>query len=158
MNFRTDSDVITGRRSFQVLDSVVSILRAMTNIAQIDIQGHTDDRGSADHNRDLSNRRALSVRTYLVQHGLDESRLVAHGFGPDCPLMPGSSRAARAANRRVQFVIVTPETPAGQCANLSAAAGPDGNAAVSVPTPTPTTRRGRHGGGHGGGRRGRRRH
>ena len=124
VNFRTDSDEITGRRSFDVLNSVVAILRAMTNIAQVDVQGHTDDRGSAEHNRDLSNRRALSVRTYLIQHGVDETRLVAHGFGPDCPLRPGRSAAARAANRRVQFIIVSPESPAGQCHNPTAPATP----------------------------------
>jgi len=117
VNFRTDSDEITGPTSFRVLDSVVSILRAMVNIAQIDIQGHTDDRGAADHNRDLSNRRAASVVNYLREHGIDASRLASHGFGPDCPMEQGRSSRARAANRRVQFVIVSPETPAGQCVN-----------------------------------------
>lgn len=155
VNFRTDSDVIVGRQSFQVLDSVISILRAMSNLS-VDVQGHTDDRGDAAHNLDLSNRRALSVRRYLTEHGIVESRLEGHGFGPNCPLIPGSSRAARSANRRVQFVIVTPETPAGRCAN----AGPTGTgpAAVGIAAPVeeaPAGRHGRHGhgGGHGGGHR-----
>jgi outer membrane protein OmpA-like peptidoglycan-associated protein len=125
INFRTDSDEITGAQSFRVLDSVTAILQAMTNIAQVDIQGHTDDRGAADHNRDLSNRRAASVVRYLTEHGVSAERLTSHGFGPDCPLQTGRSRSARAANRRVQFVIVSAETPAGQCvgANAAPAAG-----------------------------------
>lgn len=143
VNFRTDSDQIVGRQSFQVLDSVISILRAMSNL-RVDVQGHTDDRGDAAHNLDLSNRRALSVRRYLVEHGITEDRLEGHGFGPNCPLIPGSSRAARSANRRVQFVIVTPETPAGRCAN----AGPSGSgpAAIGISAPVEEAPAGRHGG------------
>jgi outer membrane protein OmpA-like peptidoglycan-associated protein len=158
VNFRTNSDVIVGRQSFQVLDSVISILRAMSNL-QVDVQGHTDDVGDAAHNLDLSNRRALSVRRYLTEHGVVESRLEGHGFGPNCPLIPGTTRAARAANRRVQFVIVTADTPAGRCANAApAGAGP---AAIGIaPIEEPTGRHGRHGGRHGGGHGGshRRRH
>lgn len=142
VNFRTDSDEITGRQSFQVLEAVVGILRAMTNITSIDIQGHTDDRGAADHNRDLSNRRAASVLRYLTEHGIETGRLSSHGFGPDCPAIPGTSRAARAANRRVQFVIVSPETPAGQCVNGVTIGTPSNNA---NPTPPAAEEGGRHG-------------
>jgi outer membrane protein OmpA-like peptidoglycan-associated protein len=152
VNFRTDRDEIVGRQSFQVLDSVVSILRVMGNLS-VDIQGHTDDRGDAAHNLDLSNRRALSVRTYLVAHGINEGRLEGHGFGPNCPMIPGSTRAARAANRRVQFVIVTPDTPAGRCAN--AAPSGSGPAAISIAAPVDDAPAGRHGRR---GRRHRRRH
>ncbi len=127
VNFRTDRDEIIGARSFQVLDSVVSILRTMPGI-QLDIQGHTDYRGTPSYNRDLSNRRAFSVRRYLMAHGAEESRLQSHGFGNDCPLLPGQGRQARAANRRVQFIIVSAATPAGQCHN------PTPGAAVA-PTP-----------------------
>lgn len=121
VNFRTNSAEITGARSFNILDAVSAILAASPQIALIDIQGHTDDRGSADRNRTLSNERANSVRQYLSQHGVAESRLVSHGFGPDCPLQSGRSRSAREANRRVQFVIVGPDQPAGRCVGASAA-------------------------------------
>lgn len=120
VNFRTNRDEIVGARSFAVLDAVVSLLRAMPNITAVDVQGHTDDRGAAEHNRDLSFRRAASVRRYLIAHGVAEARLEAHGFGPDCPLQPGRSRDARRANRRVQFLIAGPDTPAGRCHNPSA--------------------------------------
>jgi outer membrane protein OmpA-like peptidoglycan-associated protein len=120
VNFRTNRDEIVGPRSFAVLDAVVSLLRAMPNITSVDVQGHTDDRGAADHNRDLSFRRAASVRRYLMAHGVEEARLEAHGFGPDCPLVTGRTANARRANRRVQFLITGPDTPAGRCHNPTA--------------------------------------
>ncbi|MEZ4394020.1 MAG: OmpA family protein [Polyangiales bacterium] len=121
VNFRTNSAEISGTRSFNVLDAVSSILTALPQIALVDVQGHTDDRGSAERNRTLSNNRANSVVQYLTQHGVAASRLEAHGFGPDCPLMPGRSRRARDANRRVQFVIVSPTQPSGRCVGAAAA-------------------------------------
>jgi outer membrane protein OmpA-like peptidoglycan-associated protein len=112
VRFRTDSDQLVGARSFAILDAVVAILNANPDIARLDVQGHTDDRGSAEHNRDLSQRRAASVVAYLRDHGVGAARLESHGFGPDRPLVPGQSRAARAANRRVEFHIV-PAAAAG---------------------------------------------
>ncbi len=141
INFRTDSDEITGAQSFRVLDSVTGILRAMTNILHIDVQGHTDDRGAADHNRDLSNRRAMSVVRYLTEHGIEAGRLAAHGFGPDCPLQPGTSRAARAANRRVQFVIVSDSTPEGRCVGAEGAAAGTQVQAATAPAAAGRNRR-----------------
>jgi len=117
VNFRIGSDVIVGRQSFQVLDSVVSILRAMSNLS-VDIQGHTDDvEVDAADLRELSIRRVRSVRRYLVAHGINVSRLDGHGFGLTCPMIPGPSRAARAANRRVQFQIISSGSPTGRCVN-----------------------------------------
>lgn len=146
VNFRTNSAEITGTRSFNVLDAVSSILTALQQIGQVDIQGHTDDRGSADRNRTLSNDRANSVRQYLVQHGVSESRLVSHGFGPDCPLEQGRSRRARDANRRVQFVIVSPEQPAGRCVGASGVTAGTPAAAAAAPEAAPAEETGgRHG-------------
>ncbi len=143
VNFRTDSDEIVGATSFRVLNSVISVLRAMTNILHIDVQGHTDDRGAADHNRELSQRRAASVVRYLTEHGIDGGRLAAHGFGPDCPIQAGTSRAARAANRRVQFVIVSETTPEGRCVGATgeAAAGVQVQAATAPAQAAPRRHR-----------------
>ncbi|MBL8601850.1 MAG: OmpA family protein [Myxococcales bacterium] len=134
VNFRTDSDEITGARSFEVLNAVLSVFRSLGAEIRIDVQGHTDDRGAADHNRDLSQRRATSVVHYLTEHGVDAARLEAHGFGPDCPIQAGTSRAARRANRRVQFIIVSSDTPAGRC--VSADGSVQGTRTV-VPSPAP---------------------
>lgn len=105
VRFRNNRSAIQGRRSFAVLDAVVAIMRASPDITQLDVQGHTDDHGSADRNRTLSQERAAAVVAYLTEHGVEAGRLTAHGFGPDRPLVQGTSRRARAANRRVEFHI-----------------------------------------------------
>ena len=91
------------RQSFKVLDAVVEVLQKNPDI-KIEIQGHTDNRGSARYNKKLSDRRAASVRKYLVSHGTAPSRLTSHGYGFERPLVPNDSPQNRALNRRVQFV------------------------------------------------------
>jgi outer membrane protein OmpA-like peptidoglycan-associated protein len=71
---------------------------------KIEVQGHTDNRGSANYNKGLSNRRAGSVMKYLVSHGVSPDRLTSQGYGFDRPLVPNTSDQNRALNRRVQFV------------------------------------------------------
>ncbi len=105
VNFATNSDRIVGARSFQVLDSVAAVLRAHPELPHIEVQGHTDDRGVAQANRDLSQRRAAAVVTYLTAHGIEATRLGARGFGPDVPMVPNTNARARATNRRVEFHI-----------------------------------------------------
>jgi outer membrane protein OmpA-like peptidoglycan-associated protein len=70
------------------------------------IEGHTDDVGQIAYNVDLSRRRAEAVRDALVLRGVAPERLRARGFGPSRPLVEGDTDAARAANRRVTFVVV----------------------------------------------------
>ena len=101
-------------KSFGLLDQVVKALRAHREIKRLEVQGHTDDVGSKKFNMKLSQARASSVRRYLTQHGVDEDRLTATGFGPTQPRVKLNKRkmskkvlkAARAENRRVQFVIL----------------------------------------------------
>ena len=102
--FELDKDIIA-KESFSLLDEVVETLLNHPEITLVEIQGHTDDQGDDDYNLDLSMRRAKSVRTYLVQSGVEESRLLAQGYGESAPLQPGTSEEARAANRRVEFHI-----------------------------------------------------
>jgi outer membrane protein OmpA-like peptidoglycan-associated protein len=89
--------------SFPVLDAVVDVLGKNPEI-KIEIQGHTDNVGSARYNKDLSNRRAGSVRKYLVSHGLSPDRLTSQGYGMERPIVDNSTDQNRALNRRVQFV------------------------------------------------------
>ena len=105
--FRTDSDVIL-RRSFALLDNVAAVLTAHPEIARIRVEGHTDSRGSREHNLDLSNRRAASVVRYLVDRGhIDAARLESMGYGPDRPVVEGADTPEEhAQNRRVVFAIV----------------------------------------------------
>ncbi|MBL8602635.1 MAG: OmpA family protein [Myxococcales bacterium] len=105
VNFANNSDRIVGRTSFDVLDAVAAVMNAHSEIQQVDVQGHTDDRGNAARNRSLSQRRADRVRSYLVDHGVAAARLTAHGFGPDQPIAPNTTSIGRATNRRVEFHI-----------------------------------------------------
>jgi OmpA-OmpF porin, OOP family len=89
--------------SFAVLDAVVEVLERFPEI-RIEVQGHTDNRGSAAYNKKLSEARSGSVKQYLVSHGIDPSRLTSRGYGFDRPLVPNDTDQNRALNRRVQFV------------------------------------------------------
>ena len=69
----------------------------------ISVNGHTDDVGTAAYNKALSERRAQAVRDYLVQAGLPPEILSVTGHGKSLPLVPGTTDAARAKNRRVEL-------------------------------------------------------
>jgi OmpA-OmpF porin, OOP family len=94
--------------SFPILDAVVQVLVNNPKIT-LEIQGHTDNVGSAGYNQKLSQSRADSVRMYLVNHGIDSSRLRSVGYGLTQPIVPNTTEQNRALNRRVQFIRT--ETP-----------------------------------------------
>ncbi len=101
VQFAFDSaDILPAARS--QLDAIAEGIRMLPATQAVVIEGHTDALGSDDYNEQLSQRRALSVRRYLVAtHGIDASRLRAVGMGEQATL-PGLDRNA-AENRRVQF-------------------------------------------------------
>jgi len=102
IHFEFDKDKIRPE-SFPVLDAVVEVLVKNPAI-KIEVQGHTDNKGSSQYNKNLSDRRAASVMKYLVSHGVPASRLTSHGYGFDRPLVPNTTAQNRALNRRVQFI------------------------------------------------------
>lgn len=69
------------------------------------IIGHTDDSGGLQTNMQLSQQRADAVKSYLLSQQLDERRLETHGEGPNYPLLPNTTPANRAANRRVEILL-----------------------------------------------------
>lgn len=69
------------------------------------VTGHTCDVGAASYNMGLSERRAAAVKNYLVESGIDASRIVSQGRGETMPLVPNTSEEARSLNRRVEMVI-----------------------------------------------------
>ncbi|MCB9681539.1 MAG: OmpA family protein [Alphaproteobacteria bacterium] len=95
--------------SYPVLDAVVAVMKDHPEIARIRIEGHTDSQGAEAYNQDLSERRALAVRQYLVDAGISPTRLLARGYGELYPVAPNGSEEGRAQNRRVEFVILPPE-------------------------------------------------
>jgi OmpA-OmpF porin, OOP family len=90
--------------SFALLDDVA---RAMTDNPKIkvEVQGHTDSKGDDDYNLKLSQRRAESVRTYLIRKGIDSNRMVPKGYGENVPIADNRTQEGRDQNRRVEFVI-----------------------------------------------------
>jgi outer membrane protein OmpA-like peptidoglycan-associated protein len=104
INFVTDSAEIVAD-SEGLLTEIADVLLRHPEITRVEIQGHTDNRGGHDHNQDLSQRRAESVRDWLVAHGVDSSRLEPHGYGDANPIAPNITASGRARNRRVQFII-----------------------------------------------------
>lgn len=70
------------------------------------VEGHTDAVGSEAYNRQLSERRALAVRNYLVRQGIAPDRIETQGYGPQYPVAPNDTPAGRQQNRRVDVVIL----------------------------------------------------
>ncbi|MCK5688339.1 OmpA family protein, partial [Myxococcota bacterium] len=93
-------------RSFSLLDQVASVLKANLQVTKIQVEGHTDDRGSDTGNLALSQARAQSVLDYLVSKEIDPSRLIAIGYGEARPISSNSTKRGREANRRVRFVVL----------------------------------------------------
>jgi OmpA-OmpF porin, OOP family len=87
---------------YRELNDFVATLNRYRDL-DITIEGHTDNFGSATYNQILSRKRAKAVLDYLVKHGIGRSRLSAIGYGASRPLVPNTSRANRAINRRVQL-------------------------------------------------------
>jgi OmpA-OmpF porin, OOP family len=90
--------------SYKILEAVADVLKRFPKMT-LEVQGHTDDRGSAQLNKWLSQQRADAVKKHLItKHSVDSSRLTAKGYGKDEPLVPNNSNINRALNRRVQFI------------------------------------------------------
>jgi outer membrane protein OmpA-like peptidoglycan-associated protein len=83
------------------------MLTALQNNEQlkVDIEGHTDAKGSDDYNKDLSQRRADSVVQWLIDHGIDKSRMTPIGHGEAKPVSDNETPQGRALNRRVAIVV-----------------------------------------------------
>ncbi|MBX5482043.1 MAG: OmpA family protein [Myxococcaceae bacterium] len=92
-------------QSFAILDEVARVLKEHPEVGPVTIEGHTDNRGGAAYNRDLSTRRARAVLEYLVRKGIDRKRLRAKGYGEDSPIAPNDTPLGRAKNRRVEFTL-----------------------------------------------------
>jgi outer membrane protein OmpA-like peptidoglycan-associated protein len=114
VQFKSDSAEIL-RDSDATLVAVGMTLKMHPEIAKIRIEGHTDDRGRVEHNRELSYKRALAVSKWLMKFGIDKARLEPLGFGPRRPVDDNKTDTGRQANRRVDFFItvLTPDASRG---------------------------------------------
>jgi len=101
VNFANNSATLTPE-STTVLDQAAAGLIRRGDI-KVEVAGHTDNRGTAALNRDLSQRRAEAVMRYLVSKGAAASNLTARGYGPDSPVADNKTSSGRAENRRVEL-------------------------------------------------------
>ena len=88
-----------------ILKDVVSAMKASPRV-NVEIHGHTDNTGSLELNNRLSLQRADSVKKFLVENGIAESRLATKGYGPSRPIADNNTEEGRQENRRIEFVIV----------------------------------------------------
>jgi peptidoglycan-associated lipoprotein len=87
-----------------ILDRKAEIMRANSAL-RIRVSGHADDRGSDEYNLVLGNKRALSAKQYLVNKGIDASRIDVTSFGEERPVDPAGTETAWAQNRRAEFEV-----------------------------------------------------
>ncbi len=104
INFKTGKAILEPS-STPALDEAVKVLKEYPSV-RVEISGHTDNRGGREINMRLSGSRADAVKTYLVEHGIDESRISTRGAGPDEPIDSNASKSGRAANRRIEFRVL----------------------------------------------------
>jgi outer membrane protein OmpA-like peptidoglycan-associated protein len=90
------------------LDKIVEVFKKYPD-TDIEVQGHTDDKGSEEFNQGLSVRRAVAVTDYLNNKGINNSRLIVKGFGELAPKYENTTDEGRTQNRRVEFLVTANE-------------------------------------------------
>ncbi|MBN1153565.1 OmpA family protein [candidate division KSB1 bacterium] len=101
INFSTGSATLTAE-SLPVLNKMVTLLQEHKDV-EIEVRGYTDSVGSATANQRLSERRAKTVMDYLIEAGIDASRLSVVGHGEKDPIASNRTAEGRAQNRRIEF-------------------------------------------------------
>jgi outer membrane protein OmpA-like peptidoglycan-associated protein len=104
VQFESNSSELTAGSS-ESLDKVVNAMNEYDQL-RIEIQAHTDSMGEASYNLSLSEKRANSVRDYLVAKGVAANRMEVKGLGETQPIADNSTRDGRATNRRVELKVI----------------------------------------------------
>ncbi len=112
VNFEPKSFDLT-QESKHLLDEVVVTINVSPELQKIEVQAHTDYKGSGEDNIKLSEQRAQSVKNYLVSQGVLEKRLIAKGYGESQPIADNKTEEGRAKNRRVELKVIKDDVPEG---------------------------------------------
>lgn len=133
IRFGNASARIQGARSRAILDQAAAILKEYPSV-HIRISGHSDNRGNAARNVALSRARADAVKWYLVDRGIEHTRLLTMGYGPERPIADNGTAAGRAKNRRIEFELLTNPTGETTPATDTAAQPADAEPAQGEPS------------------------
>jgi OOP family OmpA-OmpF porin len=98
--------------SYALLDRAVDVLKQYPEV-RLEISGHTDSRGKADKNRDLSQARADAVKTYFIGRGIEANRVTTIGYGADRPVADNHTDSGRSRNRRTEFRLLQADEKPG---------------------------------------------
>ncbi|GAB4344086.1 MAG: hypothetical protein OHK0038_24230 [Flammeovirgaceae bacterium] len=93
------------KESISELNHIVEMMKEYPNMV-VEVAGHTDNTGTAEHNMALSTERARSVLKYLISKGIDKKRIVAVGYGMSKPIASNDTEEGRQSNRRTEFKIL----------------------------------------------------
>ena len=120
INVEFNSNILYGINSYNLTSDAMNNLNKLVSILKnyqdtnIEIQGHTDNTGSESYNQNLSEKRAGSVSSYLMQSGVSGNRITTRGFGELRPKYNNDTAEGRSLNRRVEFVITANQTMINQ--------------------------------------------
>lgn len=104
VNFATNKAILTTEAQ-DILEQAVELLKNTDSVIEVRVEGNTDSRGTEAYNLALSQKRAQAVVDYLTARGVKGSSLIAVGLGETSPVANNDTKAGRAANRRVDFVV-----------------------------------------------------
>lgn len=104
--FKRDSADLDEQGKEFLKENIATTRELMQRATFIEVVGHTDDKWDSEYNMELSEKRAVSVRDFLVSQGVDASKMVATGRGESMPIASNATKAGRAQNRRVEILIL----------------------------------------------------
>lgn len=102
INFDTDKATLKPD-GVDAVNEITKVLKA-DNTLKLEINGYTDNSGTADHNKKLSEARAATVKSELITAGISADRLSSNGYGQDNPIADNTTEEGKAQNRRVELV------------------------------------------------------
>jgi outer membrane protein OmpA-like peptidoglycan-associated protein len=107
IEFDTDRATLrlTDKETTDALQSMLQVLKENPHVTKLKVEGHTDNRGTAEKNKKLSMERAESVIAWFVKNGVESGRLQPFGYGAERPKDTNDTDAGRKENRRVEFHI-----------------------------------------------------